>query len=31
MMTPRTDTFSGLTWDLINLTPYAGYMKYDNL
>ena len=31
MMTPRTDIASGLTWDLINLTPYANYMKYDNL
>ena len=31
MMTPRTDIPSGLTWDLVNLTPFAGYMKYDNL
>jgi len=31
MMTPRTDIASGLTWDLVNLTPYANYMKYDNL
>jgi hypothetical protein len=31
MMTPRTDIPSGLTWDLVNLTPYADYMKYDNL
>lgn len=31
MMTPRTDIPSGLTWDLVNLTPYASYMKYDNL
>jgi hypothetical protein len=31
MMTPRTDIPSGLTWDLVNLTPYAGFMKYDNL
>ena len=30
-MTPRTDIPSGLTWDLVNLTPFAGYMKYDNL
>jgi hypothetical protein len=31
MMTPRTDIPSGLTWDLVNLTPYVNYMKYDNL
>jgi hypothetical protein len=31
MMTPRTDISSGLIWDLVNLTPYANYMKYDNL
>jgi len=31
MMTPRTDITSGVTWDLVNLTPYADYMKYDNL
>jgi hypothetical protein len=31
MMTPRTDIASGLPWDLVNLTPYAAYMKYDNL
>jgi hypothetical protein len=31
MMSPRTDIVSGLTWDLVNLTPYADYMKYDNL
>lgn len=31
MMTPRTDIASGLSWDLVNLTPYANYIKYDNL
>ena len=31
MMSPRTDIPSGLSWDLVNLTPYADYMKYDNL
>ncbi len=31
MMTPRADIPSGRTWDLVNLTPYAGFMKYDNL
>ena len=31
MMTPREDISSGLTWHLINLTPYADRMKYDNL
>ena len=31
LMTPRTDIPSGVTWDLVNLTPYADYMKYDNL
>ncbi len=31
MMTPRTDIPRGETWDLMNLTPYADYMKYDNL
>ncbi|MCB1690866.1 MAG: VCBS repeat-containing protein [Halioglobus sp.] len=31
MMSPVTDIPSGLTWDLVNLTPYANYMKYDNL
>ena len=31
MMSPRTDIPSGLTWDLVNLTPHANYMKYDNL
>jgi len=31
MMTPRADIPSGVTWDLVNLTPYADYMKYDNL
>ena len=31
MMTPRADIASGATWDLVNLTPYADYMKYDNL
>ncbi len=31
MMTPRSDIPSGVTWDLVNLTPYANYMKYDNL
>jgi hypothetical protein len=31
MMTPRTDIPSGLSWDLVNLTPYVNYMKYDNL
>jgi hypothetical protein len=30
-MTPRTDICSGLIWDLVNLTSYANYMKYDNL
>ena len=31
MMTPHTDISSGLVWDLVNLTPYVNYMKYDNL
>jgi hypothetical protein len=31
MMTPRAAIASGSTWDLVNLTPYADYMKYDNL
>ena len=31
MMTPRMEISSGLTWYLINLTPYADRMKYDNL
>jgi len=31
MMSPRTDIPSGLTWDTINLIPYAHDMKYDNL
>jgi hypothetical protein len=31
MMSPRTDIPSGLTWETVNLTPYADYMKYDNL
>jgi len=31
MMTPRTDIASGLAWDLVNLTPYGDYIKYDNL
>jgi hypothetical protein len=31
MMTPRASIPSGITWDLVNLTPYADYMKYDNL
>ena len=31
MMSPRTDIPSGLTWNLVNLTPHAHRMKYDNL
>jgi hypothetical protein len=31
MMSPRADIASGMTWDLVNLTAYADYMKYDNL
>lgn len=31
MMSPRSDIPSGVTWDTVNLIPYSGYMKYDNL
>lgn len=31
MMSPRSSIAKGLTWDLTNLTPYANFMKYDNL
>jgi hypothetical protein len=31
LMSPRTTISSEVTWNLINLTPYANLMKFDNL
>jgi hypothetical protein len=31
MMSPRSDIASGQVWDLTNLSPYADYIKFDNL
>ena len=31
MMSPRADIPSGRAWNLVNLTPHANRMKYDNL
>ncbi len=31
MMSPRAGVVSGQAWHLENLTPYADFMKYDNL